>query len=55
MLPKSYFGKIINFAINAALGIGLTLTGLLMNHMLTFESFLTGFVVSMGVATKLQC
>lgn len=49
MIKQENFGKIINFGINVALGIGLTLTGLIKNHSLTLESFLIGFVVSMGV------
>lgn len=49
MIKKENFGKIINFGINVALGIGLTLTGLIINHGLTLESFLIGFIVSMGV------
>jgi len=49
MLPKDYFGKIVNFCINIWLGIGLTATGLYMNGMLTGEALATGFVVSMGV------
>lgn len=49
MIKQENFGKIINFGINVVLGIGLTLTGLIKNHGVTLESFLIGFVVSMGV------
>ena len=49
MIDNRNFDKIINVGINVVLGIALTLTGLLVNHMLTLHDFVTGFVTSMGV------
>lgn len=49
MVRKENYGKIINFTINIFLGIGLTTVGLYKNKLLSIESFMTGFVVSMGI------
>lgn len=49
MFDKAHFGRIVNFFINIALGIVLSLVGLILSGRLSPLLFIQSFIVSMGV------